>query len=52
MNHLFSEYIGNWMDVYLDDLVVYSETLEEHVKNCKTIMDILKRERFYLSRKK
>ena len=25
MNYLFSEYIGEFMDVYLDDITTYSE---------------------------
>ncbi len=35
MNHLFSSYIGRFMDVYLDDIIVYSNTLEEHMKHVK-----------------
>lgn len=27
MNHLFGPYISVWMDVYLDDIVIYSDTL-------------------------
>ncbi len=52
MNHIFSPYIGRWMDMYLDDLIVYSDSLEDHVKQVKLIIDILKRERFYLGEKK
>ena len=49
MNYLFSTYIGQWMDVYLDDIVVYSNTLEEHVEHVRTVLDILRQERLYLS---
>jgi len=52
MNHLFGEYIGMWMDVYLDDLVVYSDTLEDHVTHIQTVVDILKCEHLFLSEKK
>ena len=52
MNHLFSPYIGRFLDVYMDDLVISSETLEEHVRHVKLVLDILKRERLYLSRSK
>ncbi|KAF8831165.1 hypothetical protein HHX47_DHR1000004 [Lentinula edodes] len=52
MNYLFSEYIGRFMDVYLDDIVIYSETLEDHVKHVKIIIDILKHEKLYLSEEK
>jgi hypothetical protein len=52
MNHLFGEFIGRWMDVYLDDIVIYSRTLEEHIEHVTTVLDILKRERLYLSENK
>lgn len=52
MNHIFASYIGVWMDIYIDDVIIYSNTLEEHVKHVRTIIDILKREKFYLSKRK
>jgi len=52
MNHLFSAYIGRFMDIYLDDIVIYSNTLTEHVGHVKTVLDILIREKLYLSRSK
>ena len=52
MNHIFSAYIGRFMDIYLDDIFIYSDTLEEHVKHVKLIIDILKKEKLYLSKKK
>ena len=33
MNYLFSPFIGVWLDVYLDDLVIYSITLEDHISH-------------------
>lgn len=52
MNFLFSSYVGRFMDIYLDDIIIYSRTLEEHVRHVKLVLDILKRERLYLSRSK
>ena len=49
MNHIFSSYIGQFMDIYLDDIVIYSDSLDEHVKHVKLVIDILKREKLYLS---
>ena len=49
MNHLFSSYIGRFMDVYLDDIIIYSDTLEEHIWHVKIVLDVLSRERLYLS---
>ena len=52
MNYLFSEHIGVFMDVYLDDIIIYSDTLEEHVKHVRSVLGILKHEKLYLSEKK
>ena len=52
MNHIFSAYVGRFMDIYLDDIVIYSNTLVEHVEHVKLVMDILAREKLYLSEKK
>jgi len=49
MNHIFSPYIGKFMNVYLDDIVVYSDSLEEHIGHVKLIIDILHHEQLYLS---
>ncbi|KAJ3499851.1 hypothetical protein NLJ89_g10053 [Agrocybe chaxingu] len=52
MNYMFSPYIGRFLDVYLDDIVVYDDNLEEHVTHVKLVLDVLSREKFYLSRDK
>ena len=31
MNHIFSPYMGRFLDVYLDDIIIYSDTLADHV---------------------
>jgi len=49
MNHIFSPYIGKFMDVYLDNIVVYSNSLEEHIGHVKLIIDIPCHEQLYLS---
>jgi hypothetical protein len=45
-------FIGVWMDVYLDDIVIYTDTLEEHVQRVKQVIDVLQREKFYLAEDK
>ncbi len=52
MVHLFASFIGRFMDIYLDDILIYSDTISEHVKHVTLILDILKREKLYLSRSK
>jgi len=52
MNHIFGEYIGVFMDVYLDDTIIYSDTLDEHVQHVTTVFRILQQEKLYLSKTK
>ena len=52
MNYIFLPYIRWWMDVYLDDIVIYSNSVDEHITHCKTVLDILRKEKLYLSAKK
>lgn len=52
MNHIFGEHIESFMDVYLDDIIIYLDTLEDHIRHVKTVLEILTREKLYLSEKK
>ena len=52
MNHIFGPYIGVFMDVYLDDIVVYSDSIEDHIKHCKIVFDVLAEQVLYLSERK
>jgi len=49
MNHIFSQFIGIFMDVYLDDIIIYSNTLQEHIEHIKMVLEVLEKEKFYLS---
>jgi hypothetical protein len=40
------------MDVYLDDIIIYSNSVKEHIEHVKIVIDILTREKLYLSKKK
>jgi len=48
MNHVFASYIGVFMYVYLDDIMIFSNSIKEHVEHIRTIFDILRRERLFL----
>src|SRR6267378_3938264 len=49
MNHIFSDFIGVFMDVYLDDIVIYSGSAKEHVEHVKRVIDRLHDNKFFLS---
>ena len=48
MNHVFAPYLGVFMFVYLDDIIIFSDSVEEHLKHVRTIFDVLRREKLYL----
>ena len=47
MNKIFSHQIGKSVLVYLDDILVYSKTLEEYVKHLREVFEILKTQKFF-----
>ncbi|KAG8942401.1 hypothetical protein FRC04_003767 [Tulasnella sp. 424] len=49
MNHIFAPYIGKFMDVYLDDIVIYSDTVAEHLEHIRIVLDVLRKESLFLS---
>ena len=52
MNHIFQPYLRDWIDIYLDNLVIYSDTIEDYMRHFKTVIDILCKEKFYFSKHK
>ena len=49
MSHLFSDYIGKFVEAYLDDVIIFSDTLEEHIEHVWLVLDILWKNCLYLS---
>ena len=49
MNHIFTSYIGVFMYVYLDDVIVFSDSVEDHMKHINTVFDVLRKECLFLS---
>jgi hypothetical protein len=44
--------LGNFIQIYMDDLLIYSKTAEEHLEHLNIVFDILKQNRIYLNPKK
>ena len=52
MNDVFRPFIDDFVIVYLDDILIFSHTWEEHVKHVKQVLDVRVREKLYLNMSK
>lgn len=52
MSTLFGDFIGRFVHVYLDDIFVFSDSIEDHERHLKLVFDKLREQKLYLSRKK
>ena len=39
MNSVFHEFLDKFLGVYLDDLLVYRKSLEDHVNHLRLVLD-------------
>ena len=52
MNDVFRSFIDDFVIVYLDDILVFSKTWEEHVVHVKKKLDVLRKEKLYVKMSK
>ena len=52
MNHALHVFIGRFVAVYFDDILVYSKNLDEHINHLHCVLTILRREKLYAILKK
>ena len=44
MNHILRPFLGKFVIVYFDDILIYSKTLNDHVRHVKLVLDVLRHE--------
>ena len=52
MNRMFHKYLGVFVLVYLDDILVFSKTGEEHLEHLETVLKLLRENKFYAKESK
>ena len=52
INDMFRHFIDNFVLVYLDNILVYNRTWEEHMCHIKKFLDVLEKEKLYLKMSK
>jgi Reverse transcriptase (RNA-dependent DNA polymerase) len=43
INNIFRKYLNDFVVAYLNDILIYSKTKEEHIKYVTAILEILKK---------
>jgi len=47
MNRIFHPYLDKFVVIFIDDILIYSKSLEEHVEHLCTVLEILKEKELY-----
>ena len=47
MNHVFDLYLYQFVVVFIDDILIYSKTKEEHAEHLRIVLQVLRQEKLY-----
>jgi hypothetical protein len=52
MTWIFRDHLGLFVQVYLDDIFIFSDTIREHEEHLQIVFSILRKHQLYISRSK
>jgi len=52
MNHILRPYLDKFVGVYLDDILVYSRNLDEHVAHLRQVLNVLREQKLFAKESK
>lgn len=47
MNRLFQPYLNKFVVIYLDDIMIFSKTPDEHAEHIRLVLEVLRKEQLY-----
>ena len=47
MNRVFKPYLDQFVVVFIDDILIYSRTPEDHVHHLRTALEVLRKNKLY-----
>ena len=47
INHVLRAFIGKFVVVYFDDILIYSKSLDEHVEHIRSVLAVLREQKLY-----
>ena len=52
MNSVFHEYLNHFVIMFIDDILIYSKSQEEHEEHLRIVLQILRERKLYAKLKK
>ena len=49
MNHILQPFIGKYVVVYFDDILIYSPDMDKHIQHLRGVLNVLRQEQLYAS---